>query len=77
MRHLGRLIPLVVASMLLACDGGTSPPMLHVVSAFSGSNTFTLTADADKAYSDRPITFTARCTAGRSSMASNHRCSFG
>ena len=63
MRHLlHRLLPLAAAAAFLACDGGTSPPMLHVVSAFSGSNTFTLTADADKAYSDRPITFTARCT---------------
>jgi hypothetical protein len=61
MKRLSTFLLLLTTSLLPACDGGSSPPAVSVVPTFTGDG-FTLTADADKAYSDRPVTFMARCT---------------
>jgi hypothetical protein len=61
MKCLHLVFPLVTAALLVACsDVGTSPSP-GGTSAFK-DDFLSLSVDADKAYSDRPVTFTVRCT---------------
>jgi hypothetical protein len=61
MRYLHTILSLAIVSLLVACnDVGTSPSP-GGVSAFK-EEFLTLSVDADKAYSDRPVTFIVGCT---------------
>jgi hypothetical protein len=61
MKHLHMILPFVMASLLAACYEIETPPLPDGVSAFR-EDFLSLSVDADKAYSDRPVTFAVGCT---------------